>query len=120
MLKYIAKTKSTVIVDIVFTTICNASLAVLPLLAMLLFDFDFAGGEGFRFVLIIASVYIACILVNTFTQYIAQKFSWKTTTNFHVALKKSYFEKLRKLASQILTRKISESMFLLSIIMCKR
>jgi len=98
MRKYIIKTQHTIIIDLIFTTICNIAIAAMPFLAMLLFDFDFASGGGLRFVIIIVAIYIACTLTNTFSQYIAQRTSWKTAINFAIALKKDYFEKATQIS----------------------
>ena len=100
MIKYILKTKFTVIIDTFFTTICNIATATLPILIMLLFDFDFnsTDGEGLAFIVIILILYAGCILIYTVSQYIAQKFSWKTMTNFSIFVKRDYFEKATKIS----------------------
>ena len=92
MKEYVFKVKKPLVLQIIFSTLSTATLAILPYLTKVLFDS--LTQKDLRLFLFLISAYILCNLANIFFSYIEMIYSWKKSIQFELNLKKDFFKSI--------------------------
>ncbi|GCD12359.1 hypothetical protein [Clostridium tagluense] len=92
MKKYLNKTKSIILIQILTDAIYIAAIASIPYIIKLLIDYDYS--KGSKGIVIFILMYLFVVVVGMLFQYISQLYCWKFRKNFNILIKEDIFKSI--------------------------
>ncbi|MDF2821022.1 MAG: hypothetical protein K0R15_1463 [Clostridiales bacterium] len=94
MKTYIRKIKGVLLIQILFSSLYILTIALLPYINKLLFDYNF--NNGINGIILLGVAFSSLIILGALFRYISQKYEWKKDKELSILMKHDFFKSIIK------------------------